>query len=150
VFKIESYFRHRGEDKVMQIEDNMADTLDHHESAQSSSQQDDDKKPRSGADQLRLLGMPQGVKEKTRDGSLRVTACKHRHLGWQATSIVSLTPSLLARNVSRKPPLFPGSGAAVCEPLHLRRRRPWHTSGEHPNRAGASMMILVTPSCGAL
>jgi hypothetical protein len=45
LFKIESYFRHRGEDKVMQIEDNIADTLDQHESAQSSSQQDDDKKP---------------------------------------------------------------------------------------------------------
>jgi hypothetical protein len=89
LFKIVSYFRHRGENKVMQTEDNMAETLDQHESAQLSSQQDDDKKPRSGADQLRLLGMPWGVKEKTRYGLLDVTACKHRHLGWQATSIVS-------------------------------------------------------------
>jgi hypothetical protein len=89
LFKIVSYFRHRGENKVMQTEDNMAETLDQHRSAQSSSQQDDDKKPRSGADQLRLLGMPWGVKEKTRYGLLHVTACKHRHLGWQTTSIVS-------------------------------------------------------------
>jgi len=80
LFKIVSYFRHQGENKVMQTEDKMADTLDQHESAQSSSQQDDDKKPRSGADQLRLLGMPWGVKEKTRDGGIVFAPDRFRHM----------------------------------------------------------------------
>jgi len=83
LFKIVSYFRHRGENKVMQTEDNMAETLDQHESAQLSSQQDDDKKPRSGADQLRLLGMPWGVKEKTRYGGLVFAPDRFRHIPGQ-------------------------------------------------------------------
>jgi len=46
--------------------------------------------------------------------------------------IVSLSPSLLARNVSPKHPLFAGPGAAVCKPLqithpsrHTSTTRPW-------------------------
>jgi hypothetical protein len=59
-----SYVRQRGEDEVIRTEDNTADTLDQRESALPASRQDDNT-PRSGVDQLKLLGMLQGVKEKT-------------------------------------------------------------------------------------
>jgi hypothetical protein len=60
-----SYVRQRGEDEVIQTEDNTADTLDQRESALPASRQDHANTPRSGVDQLKLLGMLQGVKEKT-------------------------------------------------------------------------------------
>jgi hypothetical protein len=56
--------------------------------------------------------------------------------------IVSLRLSVLARNVSWKRPLFAGSGAAVCRPLHLtsqaelgptviRRCHVWENAAQH-------------------
>jgi hypothetical protein len=65
IFTSISYVRQRGEDEVIQTEENTADTLDQRESAPPVSRQDDDNAPRSGTDELKLLGMPQGVKEKT-------------------------------------------------------------------------------------
>jgi hypothetical protein len=51
--------------------------------------------------------------------ALHITKSGHEPNVGSLAAIVGLHLSLLARNVSRKQPLFAGPGAAVCGPLHL-------------------------------